>query len=229
MEKRSKKLRENTLCRDYIVLKDLLYLSEHVCFNKQSTDCGREHLYTIIDPYLLQTHIRYSMRGGHLPRREYADYQWCHYRAVSVLFLKKYGLAAGFVENEALELSRLPKMVTFKDILHDLNVTEPAVNILSKDSTKTFQCGSNAPCCHKGRPKEPHSSIDGLACRTNKTLDFYVLDAFRYEHLVMKVLGVEHRTNESSIFIVDLQSKTHHLMGREKTPSTLGKTEYFRN
>jgi len=220
--KRSKMLRESVLCRDYIILKDFLYLSEHICFNKQPTVCGTERLYTVIDPYLRVTYIRYSTQSGHLPRRVYRDnYQWCRYRVVSVSLLKKYGLSAGFVENEALELKRLPKMVTLKDILHDLNVTEPIVNILSKDSKDTFRCGSNAPCCHKGRSKMPHGSIDGLACRTNKTLNFYVLDAIRYEYLVTKVLGVEHKTNESSIFVVDLQSKTHHLMGRAKAPSAL--------
>lgn len=95
------------------------------------------------------------------------------------------------------------------------------------ESTQSL-CGKNAPCCSRDlnstRSSLPLADFPGLACQTNKTLNFYLLDNTRYKYLLENA-GIN--TGQPSLLLVDLEAKTHFSMKDNINYLSIGKGFFF--
>lgn len=95
-----------------------------------------------------------------------------------------------------------------------------------KSYSTEYLCGKNAPCCSRNlesiRSNLSLADFRGLACQTNKTLNFYLLDETRYKYLLENA-GVD--TSQPSLLVVDLSEKTHFSIKENLNYLSVGKVE----
>lgn len=153
----------------------------------------------------------------------------CCYVALRVNVLYKYSLLpVGVGKNDILDTSRLPPDFDLTKVLGDLLAETSNVEHSDPDGAENGplekQCGRNAPCCSGVETQLwKLNSLKGLACKTNITLNFYVLDSTRYGFLLRQagVVGSE-TTEKPRLFILDQFSRTHHVMNEEIQFSNIG-------
>lgn len=87
------------------------------------------------------------------------------------------------------------------------------------------KCAGNAPCCSSKRIQNndmKRHSVHGLACITNHTLDFYLLDSERYSYLLDNA-GIDLDEDKKRLFVIDLPSKQNFIFNETVTYTSLAK------
>jgi len=81
-------------------------------------------------------------------------------------------------------------------------------------------CGASAPCCYLNNSNSYNKEygLEGLACRTNKTLGFYELDSLQYSY-IMKSFGIEAKT---SLLLVDVAREESHVIKNDFSKQRIG-------
>ena len=224
-------------CSDYILHHNNIFISNQLC--KHTADCSTKNklfLFTVSDPYLKQTFLIEGVTSDELKSVQPVYYSaWAvHtcgvYQPLQLSALKKYNLGSAHKEDDILDIRRLPKTISTKDLLSDMNATHGFHSFQKmfnkEDPLKQTVCGQNAPCCSVNKINFPQAEINGLACRTNKTLNFLLLDSARYK-LLLKNIGINRieGSSDSALLIIDLPMKTHFVMPENKkiTGDSIGK------
>jgi len=235
---RRKKKQEDNNYGDIIVYRKNIYIFHRRCTYSSYCGVNQGTLSILDDPYTQQSLLYLDYVNGcdssvqRLRGRRYSLYtpHRCCYMPLRVKILHKYAmLPMGVHKNDLLDVSRLPNDFDLSKVLDDLLIeTANAESDSGGDSAKGLveqPCGRNAPCCSGVETQLwKLDSLNGLACKTNRTLNFYLLDSTRYSFL-LKQAGVvgSQASSEPRMFIIDQFSRTHFVMEEEIEYSTIGK------
>lgn len=221
------------LCSDYIIHQQNIFVSGPICSqNPNKCSLTVPYLFTISIPHLKQTFLyqggvksQYKKLQRHSYVSDFAHFKCGEYHALQQSVLNKYyEFAVSDREKDILDVRQRSNALQFKDILADMNilVSHHAIPRISSENEKVMRsaiCGSNAPCCTINKIELPQAEINGLACRTNKTLNFFTMDAMRYKKLLENIGVVSMNSNQgesgASLLVVDLQMKSHFVMPKD--------------
>ena len=107
------------------------------------------------------------------------------------------------------------------------NVNKPNISFQNTDAKnyigESYSCGNAAPCCFENvlDRKLPTLEYEGLACRTNKTLSFYILDDKSHAYILNNMIGV---LAQPSLMIVDLEAEEHFNLKEYMSYNNIGKS-----
>lgn len=212
------------MCSDYIIHQNKIFISNQLV-DDVSASASNMYLFTISNSYLKQTSIvvvESVTLGGQksLPASYYftSALQTCGiYQPLQMSIVKKYNLEESHKEIDILDIRMLPASISVKQLLTSLNATKSyhfSSRVPRKEDPSKTVCSTNSPCCSVNKVTLPQAKIDGLACRTNNTLNFFLLDAVRYK-LMLNNLDIhldEGGSSHSGLLIVDLPMKRHFVM-----------------
>ena len=228
-------------CSDYIIHQNKIFISNELA-DVSTTTANNMYLFTISDSYLKQTFIvvESSTSGGQISvQPSYYSSRALHtcgvYQPLQMDILKKYDLGVGHKETDILDIRKLPASISEQHLLSSLNATKSyhfSIRVPQQEDPSKTVCSTNSPCCSVNKITLPQANIDGLACKTNNTLNFFLLDAVRYK-LMLKNINIDLVEGSSALLVVDLPMKRHFVMpeSMEITEDSIGKqfVEIFLN